>query len=224
MAEIEIRGETINLLPEKAIFWPKTSSLFIADLHLGKTRHFRKEGIGVPDSMAAEDYVKLNNVLSKYSPKEVYLLGDLFHSEYNAEWSQVIDFVQSKEGITFHLIIGNHDILDEAHYRDAGFVVHRDYLDLPPFKLIHEPPEEQEGRLEDEGFILCGHIHPGVRIMGRGRQHFRLPCYFFKKNYAILPAFGTFTGVKTLKVMDDGIAYAIVKDRIVQITNSSMLN
>ena len=31
MAEIEVAGETLQLLPEKALYWPREKTLFIAD-------------------------------------------------------------------------------------------------------------------------------------------------------------------------------------------------
>jgi metallophosphoesterase superfamily enzyme len=46
----------------------------------------------------------------------------------------------------------------------------------------------------DAAYVLSGHIHPAVRISGVGRQKEYLPCFYFGKDYAVLPAFGSFTG------------------------------
>ena len=220
MTEVVIRGEKLTLLPEKVIHWQRTSSLFIADLHLGKTSHFRKEGVGIPDSLIHEDYKKLYDVLRKYPAKNIFLLGDLFHSEHNSEWTFVKELIQSHLNKTFHLIMGNHDILDFSHYEKAGLVIHKEELFLPPFRLTHEPPE----MVSDEHYILCGHIHPGVSIRGKGRQYFRLPCFYFSKDYAILPAFGTFTGLKTIKRSEEDCAYAILNNSVIQLKESSFQN
>lgn len=217
--DITIRGEHLSLLPHRAIFWPGRSCLFLADLHLGKASHFRKEGIGIPGAIGEEDYAKLHLLLKEYPVSDVFFLGDLFHSEYNEEWSRVGETVLSFASTTFHLILGNHDILQKEEYQSAGLKVYDQYLDLGPFKLTHEPPE---GTKAEEKFIFCGHIHPGVGIKGKARQHIRLPCFFFSKTYAILPAFGTFTGVKTLKITGSDIAYAVLEDKVIPIKESHL--
>tara|TARA_B100000497_G_C7677365_1_gene409317 strand:+ start:410 stop:1096 length:687 start_codon:yes stop_codon:yes gene_type:complete len=211
---INLRGEHLILLPLRAVYWPGQSCLFIADLHLGKARHFRKEGIGVPEAIGEEDYSKLYDLLKEYSVDDIYFLGDLFHSEHNKEWEKVEEMVQYFSRTTFHLILGNHDILKKSLYQKAGLEVYDQYLDLGPFKLTHEPPEVE---VENEKFIFCGHIHPGIGIKGKGRQHVRLPCFYSHNYYMILPAYGTFTGVKTLTLSEGNIAYAILKDKVIPI-------
>ena len=48
MLEIELEGEKIALLPERALYWPAQHTLIVADLHWGKAGHFRKNGIAIP--------------------------------------------------------------------------------------------------------------------------------------------------------------------------------
>ena len=43
--KIEISGETMHLLWQKAIWLPHRKTLLAADLHFGKINHFRKAGI-----------------------------------------------------------------------------------------------------------------------------------------------------------------------------------
>ena len=45
------------------------------------------------------------------------------------------------------------------------------------------------------GYALCGHVHPGVRLHGRGDDTAVLPCFVLGRRRAILPAFGSFTGL-----------------------------
>ena len=42
------------------------------------------------------------------SPKEILFLGDLFHSSYNHEWEEWLDFFNNSK-LIFTLILGNHD-------------------------------------------------------------------------------------------------------------------
>src|SRR3982074_1557313 len=45
---IELAGEEIILLPERAIYWPRAETLFVADTHWGKDATFRAAAIAVP--------------------------------------------------------------------------------------------------------------------------------------------------------------------------------
>jgi len=210
--DVQIKKETFTLLPEKAVLWPSQSALLLADLHLGKAQHFRKEGIGIPEAIGEEDYTRLYSLFEKHPTQHIYFLGDLFHSVHNREWGRVREMVQDFKQTQFHLVLGNHDILKKEDYSYAGLNVVGEELTIGDFTLAHEPPESVHGT-----FTFCGHIHPGVMIKGRGRQYLRLPCFFVTENFMILPAFGTFTGLKTLNITGSDKAYAIVKDRVVGI-------
>jgi len=39
----------------RTVFWEQEKILILSDLHLGKTGHFRKSGIGVPAAIMKED-------------------------------------------------------------------------------------------------------------------------------------------------------------------------
>lgn len=188
----ELKGEQLQLLPEKAIYWPSQKTLLIADTHLGKIRHFRKSGIAIPGKAGYRNLMHLQSLLLNLKPEKVIFLGDLFHSEMNFEWLEFKAFLEKFKEVSFVLIQGNHDILHEHSY--SHFEVHSAPLVYGPFILSHEPLEE-----ENSLYNLCGHIHPGVRMFGQARQSMRLPCFFFGASQGILPAFGVFTGLHLLK-------------------------
>lgn len=210
---LSIAGEELWLLAEKAIYWPAQRSLLIADTHFGKVSHFRKHGIRVPTDAAKENLQKLEHLLYSTQAQKVYFLGDLFHSEMNQEWlafKQVIALFPSTE---FHLVGGNHDILDQASYYKARLELHPKPLRIGPFILSHEPLEG-----DFEGFNLCGHIHPGVRLKGQGRQVLKLACYFFDERQGILPAFGTFTGTHALTVKEGHRVFVVLEGKVIEVT------
>ena len=207
------------LLPQKAIYWPRKSALLLADLHLGKARHFRKEGIGVPEAIGENDYLALSKLINDCPVDHVYFLGDLFHSVFNKEWRLVGQTVSTFSDTAFHLVLGNHDILKRDKYESAGLKVYDQTASIGPFLLTHEPPEPSQ---ESDKFIFCGHLHPGISIRGKGRQYVRLPCFYKCDNHMILPAFGTFTGIKTITLTGDGIAYAILGEKVVAIEENHL--
>jgi metallophosphoesterase superfamily enzyme len=61
--EVEVQGELLSLLPEKAIYWKSRKALLIADLHLGKAGHFRKHGIAVPGRVEQNNLCRLSGLI-----------------------------------------------------------------------------------------------------------------------------------------------------------------
>src|ERR1700710_1880148 len=85
-AELNLLDQHLLLLPEKAIYWKQENALIAADVHLGKSGHFRKAGIAIPQNIAQEDLAVLSDLIAQYKPNKLIFLGDLFHSELNTDW------------------------------------------------------------------------------------------------------------------------------------------
>jgi uncharacterized protein len=209
--QIALGNTTILLLPEKAMFLPEHSILVIADLHLGKTMHFRKAGLFLPPASGEKDYEVLHHLIERYEPREVWFLGDLFHSDHNVEWQQFEAFVRSCSDTTrFVLIQGNHDILPAAYYDRLQIEVITPVLEWGDLVFSHEPLETvAAGKIN-----IAGHIHPGCAIRGLGRQSMRLPCFYRNGSLLLLPAFGTLTGLKMMEPLKEADVFAIAPDHI----------
>lgn len=186
-----IRHVELELLPERAVFWREKRMLIVADAHIGKVSHFRKNGIPVPRMAERNNLWRLSGLVMKTKPETVVFLGDLTHSKHNKAWEQFIDFRKVYEEVEMILIKGNHDILPpEALHRAEISVMHQ--MSVGPFLLTHD-------KEETELYNLYGHVHPAIKLRGRGRQSLKVPCFFFGENYGILPSFGDFTGSYALK-------------------------
>lgn len=68
------------LSPNRYIFWEEEKALIVSDLHFGKTGHFRKSGIAVPQNIFKEDLQRLMDGISFFKPGQIIAVGDLFHS------------------------------------------------------------------------------------------------------------------------------------------------
>ncbi len=208
---IQLLGQTLVLHPFKAIFWEEKQALLLADLHLGKAAHFRKEGIPVPAEVRQQNWDKLLSLLVDFKPRRVLFLGDLFHSRYNAIWEEFVQLLEQFEHISFELVKGNHDILPEGEYAKSPLILHEEPYDLAPFSLSHHPMETvSEGR-----YNLAGHIHPAVFLQSGRRLKVKLPCFHFGESRGILPAFGAFTGT--------AIVESRRQDRVFVITDNEVL-
>ncbi|WP_373520358.1 ligase-associated DNA damage response endonuclease PdeM [Aquiflexum sp.] len=204
---------TLHLLPEKAIYVEELRSLLIADPHFGKAAHFRKAGIPVSEKLHIGDLMVIQKLMQTYHPKHLYFLGDLFHSDLNIAWNDLETFAVYHPETNFHLIKGNHDILPDAVYRSDIWQVHVEPLTIGNLILSHEPMTN----IPSDKINLCGHIHPGISLYGTGRQKLTLPCFFICPNQIILPAFGRFTGLYTMKCGKNDNAFVIAEKKVIPV-------
>ena len=63
MIETNVQGETLWLLPQRAVYWPRAGALIVADVHFGKAATFRAGGIPVPGGTTAEMLRRLSVAL-----------------------------------------------------------------------------------------------------------------------------------------------------------------
>lgn len=209
MIEHKLREQTLYLLPEKAIFWKEKSLLIVADLHLGKAGHFRKSGIPVSDLVHSKDILTLEKLIQKHDPKEVILLGDLFHSEHNQGWEIFKRWLKSKAPLRFKLVLGNHDVLDASNYYIDNLEV-IESLDIGPFNFTHIPEEHSL-------YNIAGHIHPAVRLTGKARQSVKVPCFYFGEQNGILPAYGNFTGTARISIEKTDDVFGVAENKVIKI-------
>ena len=207
--ENTINGQIFTIHSSGALFWNEKNTLLIADVHLGKITHFRKNGFAIPNDALHKNFEKLIEVVNFFNPSTILFLGDLFHSTKNSEWDL---FVQWSKECTCEIILiaGNHDIIDAKNYEKNGIKV-VDYIRIDDFLLTHHPTEVKGM------FNFSGHIHPGIVLRGLGRGHLKLPCFFQRKNQMILPTFGAFTGLGIMKPQEGDVIFAVTKEEIVQI-------
>ncbi|WP_340153561.1 ligase-associated DNA damage response endonuclease PdeM [uncultured Marivirga sp.] len=210
--EINIAGEKLLLSENKIIYWSKEYTAFIADFHLGKTTHFRKSGIAVPTAIIEAEIGRLDNIISKFRPKRIFFLGDLFHSDLNHEWTIFNDFLTLHSKIEFILIKGNHDILSETNYKLSALKIEKEPYQLNPFLLSHHPINVDSFPHAELNF--CGHIHPGISIKGKGKSYLSLPCFHFEDNRIILPAFGRFTGLAKIKPKKETQTFIVLNNSV----------
>jgi DNA ligase-associated metallophosphoesterase len=185
-ASVYVREEELLLLPARAIYWPSEQTMLVADIHIGKVNHFRKNGIAVPEKAEQNNLWRLSGILQEWQPQKLIFLGDLFHSQFNSAWDRFVDFMDNFNRIDVVLVKGNHDILPDEIFKRAGIAVVPS-LAKGPFLFSHD-------RIESDLYNLHGHVHPAVKLKGSGRQRLRLPCFYFGETFGILPSFGDFTG------------------------------
>lgn len=212
---LNLQNQRLWLLPEKVVYWQKNRILLLADLHLGKAGHFRKNGIPVPSNVNTTNLRVLDDVLGKIQVEHLVILGDLFHSSANREWDQFLEWRSRYPDMEISLVIGNHDILSQRSYHATHLNLFRK-LRIDPFLLVHDYSQYNRQK-RDNHYLLSGHVHPAVQLRGKGRQSMKLPCFYFGARMGILPAFGAFTGTHVIKPATDDRVFAVADDRVLNL-------
>jgi len=201
-----IKDQQLWLSPERCIFWEEEKALILSDLHFGKTGHFRKSGIAVPASVYKEDLHRLLTQIQYFQPRQLLIVGDLFHSRENQELMLFRRWREDLAYLDVHLIKGNHDILHDDWYAQTGITVHNEHMEMGAFGFIHDIEENDSC----SSYCFSGHIHPGVWVSGMGKQSLRFPCFYFGEDFAVLPAFSRFTGTAAIDPSPGSKVFAIL--------------
>lgn len=208
------QGIELHLLAEKVLYIPQYNMLLLSDWHLGKLGHFRKEGMFVPPMRTQDELDRLGNILqTTLQIQKVVFLGDLFHATWNYEWEEFVSYLKRFPLIEFILTKGNHDLLSDVVFNRSSLRV-VDYLQLDESLLLSHAPL---ANISDQVLNIVGHIHPGVEIQSRGRERFRLPCFYLQNNILTLPAFGRWTGLYIIKKNVDNRLFAIIGNDVVEL-------
>ncbi len=212
---IQFKEQDLYLLPQKAIYWQQQQALLIADLHLGKVAHFRKEGFAIPQTAGYKNFEVLEGLMNGAQPvKQILFLGDLFHSTTNHEWELLEGWIGQYPEVEMILVKGNHDILPAQAYTQGRIKV-VETLQIGPFSFAHHPVPEEEEDLST--YTFCGHLHPGARLTGGGRQQLTLPCFWLGRYQGVLPAFGSFTGLYIIKPKPADRVYVVAGSNVLEV-------
>jgi DNA ligase-associated metallophosphoesterase len=218
-ATLEIAGEVVHLLSERALYWERAATLVTADLHWGKAATFRAAGLALPRGTTTDDLERLDRALARTGARRLVLLGDLFHARAGRIAANTLAAIRAwrsrHAAVELLLVRGNHD----RHAGDPSADLRINALNppayLPPFALRHEPAESPEA------YTLAGHLHPAVSLHGRGRLHEQLPCFVIGPRVAVLPAFGSFTGCAAVDPMLGDRVYVVAGPDVIEVSPRS---
>lgn len=213
-ATISVGDQPLWLLPERAAFLPETSTLLIADAHIGKALSFRRLGVPVPHGTTAETLGVLTALINRLGAKRIVFLGDFLHSARShgpTTMDTVTRWRNAHPALDLTLVRGNHD--DHAGDPPAHLGIRA--VDEPlmhgDLALCHHP------LARPPAYVLAGHLHPGVSLGGRANDRLRLPCFWFGAHVGVLPAFGAFTGLHTIRAEAGDRVFAATDGRVIEL-------
>jgi len=183
-------GAILTMLPERALLWRERGMLILADVHFGKAAAFRAGGIPVPHGTTRANLEAIDALVQQHAVRHIVFLGDFLHARAGRAAGTLAALAQWRgrnAGLTLTLVRGNHD----HHAGDPPEALGMELVDEPwrvgPLAFCHHP-QTVEG-----AFAIVGHVHPVYRLSSAG-DSLRLPCFVVDGRWAMLPAFGAFTG------------------------------
>ncbi len=179
---IHFSGETLELLPSGAIYWPSNDMLVVSDLHLGKSeRQARLGGTLLPPYETTDTLTRLSADIDRTRARNVLCLGDSFDDVVAAaslEDSHRATIAALQAGRHWIWVEGNHDPgptdLGGSHLAECRHV---------PLVFRHI------ARTPSEAGEISGHYHPKARVRSASR-----PCFLVDSKRLMLPAYGCYTG------------------------------
>ena len=215
MKTIQLANETVILHPEKALYWPREATLFIADIHVGKVAAFRAAGLPLPPGSTTAALKRLSRVIADTNAKRIVFLGDFLHSRAaraDQTFAKFLQWRESQQQLNITLVRGNHD----KHAGDPPADWRIDCIEegetLGSFCLAHHPVPS------DKGYVLAGHIHPAIRLNGAGNDTLRLACFWVGEQVMVLPAFGEFTGTYVVKPKTGDRVFVVADGEVVEVS------
>lgn len=201
-----VRNQTLVLHPERALYWEEAGMLIVADPHFGKPQMFRESGIPVPGGTTDEDLARLSALADRFQPKRLLFLGDVMHGPLYFRDDlerRIARWRERHRRLHLYLVTGNHDRRagpppEAFRFDDVSAAIVRG-----PFRFTHRPGADHRH------YGIAGHLHPAVALIGKGRQKEILSCFCFGPRWAVLPAFGSFTGRHVVPPADDDHIYVV---------------
>jgi DNA ligase-associated metallophosphoesterase len=214
IATVRVAGQDLMLLPEKAAFLPASDTLLIADAHIGKAATFRHLGVPVPPGTTGETLEVLTSLVRRLEARRVVFLGDFLHSarsHVESTMDAVTEWREQHASLELILVRGNHD----ERAGDPPQHLEIECVDEPlmhdDIALCHEPYANLDA------YVFAGHLHPCVSLGGRTHDWHRLACFWFTPKFAVLPAFGSFTGMQAIQARRGERVFAATDERVFEL-------
>jgi hypothetical protein len=201
----------VRITSDRCLILDEGPTVVLGDLHLGYERALEQEGMYLPRINTESIREALNDIITKYEPERIVLLGDIKHDFRKAGYEERQEvrkiFKLLSEAAQVVAVKGNHDNYLQNIVSDLGFLV-VDYIDIMGFRLEHGHT--------DSGVrpVIIGHEHPSVRIPGSVGGGLKIQCFVHaeKDGVIVLPPFSPFASGNDLVPDKDCVMAQALKE------------
>lgn len=201
----------VRITSDRCLILDEGPTVVIGDLHLGYEKALEEEGMYLPRINTDSIREALNDILSRYEPTRIVLLGDIKHDFRRAGFEEKREvrkiFTLLAEAADVVAVKGNHDNYLQNIVADLGFLV-VDYLDIMGFRLEHGHVDSGKRP------VIIGHEHPSVRIPGTVGGGLKIQCFVHaeKDGVIVLPPFSPFASGNDLVLDKDCVMAQALKE------------
>lgn len=183
----------------RALFLSETTTLVVADLHLGYAWVQRQRGALLPVAGPQSTLDRLSRLLADYQPRRLVILGDLVHRAVAlpALESELHSLAQRlPPSVEWTICTGNHDqglasLLGNRFRTPAPQLTAQ--WSTGRFRLHHgDRAAETSGPLAlsaEDPVDVIGHEHPAIRLGDGVATQAKVPCFLRAQDVWVLPAF-----------------------------------
>ena len=207
---ISILNQNFTLTNQRALFWEKEKALIFSDLHIGKTAHFRKNGIALANHIMKNDLERLSILIEYFQPEKFIIVGDLLHAGNNSDVDEFWNWQQQYPDIKFCLVEGNHDRISKTLEKKLCLDSRSTSLEIDDIAFVHDYDRA------NPKFQITGHIHPGF-VINSAVKKIKLPCFAQTSKQLLLPAFSEFTGLDTKNIPKKGMFFVFTDSDIYEV-------
>jgi len=216
--KLSLAGNEIELLPERAVWWPARRTGVLADVHLGKDQVFRRSGIAIPATVLDAELAMLDSLIQRTRCERLLVLGDWVHAAplEGESWPVAVANWRNRHAqLDIDLVLGNHDRNLSPWLADWRIDAHLEPMEINGLQMFHEVDTHSPAA------GMSGHLHP-VAWLRSGREKVRLPAFARRGDHLVLPAFGRFTG--GFHGLDPRAwnMYPVAEDRVVGLANRAV--
>jgi len=211
--KIELAGEQVELLAERALWRTASRTLVVTDTHWGKAATLRHASMKIPPGTTCDDLDRLSALIDARCPERLVFLGDLIHARQGRHpktLAAITRWRRSYSELPITLVRGNHDYRAGDPPPEWRINCFDEPLRDGPFALRHVP-----GR-EAGAYVLAGHLHPKARLRRLGDESGKLPCFRIGVASAILPAFNCLAGGGGFKPTPDERVFVIGDGEVIE--------
>jgi DNA ligase-associated metallophosphoesterase len=214
---LDVGGERLCLLPERAVFWARRRTLIVADTHFGKSALLRRQGMAVPAGSDAHDLQRLSRLLAATEARRLLVLGDFLHGALAAEDEAAAALVAWRDSVPateIVIVAGNHDRGAAGAWRHTLAWLEGDLVE-DGLRFTHDA--DRAAAVDRRPFTLSGHVHPVARLGGAKGGALRVPVFWRRQGGLVLPAFGVFTGGMLVRPDGADELFAAGAERVIRL-------
>jgi uncharacterized protein len=212
--QITLGENKLTLLPSLAALDEERRTLFVADLHLGKTTVFNDAGISLPGGSDDDTLLRLGGVIDQTGATTLVVLGDLFHARskgMDRVLASLAAWRARHPSLHWMVVPGNHDRrVSWPEWLPDATVIHEGER-VGPWHVAHHPSDHFDT------LTLCGHLHPGISLGTHRLSKLTLPCFCHQGNNLVLPAFGSFTGLSRIRRSDGDKVWVALEQKVMAV-------